>query len=101
MKVTIIAGTFGFGERQILAHRFQMRMDLERSPKADRRFTELAQRHVTESLARSRAEVIGVARQSFLAIGDGVPEVPHHVTHRRALVPTFGKIRSPPYDPTE
>ena len=41
MKVTIIAGAFGFGERQILAHRFQMRMDLERSPKTDRRFTEL------------------------------------------------------------
>src|SRR5918992_1753611 len=74
-----------FGKSEVLAHCVQMRMNLQRAAKTDRRLAELADRHMAETLPGSGAEVIGIARQSFLAVGDGIAEVLHHVAYGSAL----------------
>jgi hypothetical protein len=56
---------------------------------------------MAETLPGSSAEVIRIARQSFLAIGDRVGELFHHVAYGSSLIPTFGKVWSPLDDPAE
>src|SRR5215467_3615230 len=71
-----------------------MWMNFQRAAKANCRFAKLVQRHVAETLTRSGAKMIRIARQSFLAIRDRTGVVFPHETHRGALVPAFWKVRS-------
>src|SRR5437879_1221815 len=68
-----------------------MRVDFESFAKTDRRFAKLIKRHVAKPLSGSGAEVIGVARQSLLAVGNRTAKVLAQVAHGRALVPALGE----------
>ena len=81
-----------FSESQVVARGCQMRMNFQRSAKADRRFAKLAERHVAETLARRGSKVIGIARESLFAVGDGTNKILSQEAHRRTFVPTFAKI---------
>src|SRR5207244_3962522 len=54
-----------------------------------------AERHVAEPGARQRAEVMRVARERLLAVGDRALVVLGHVADGRALVPALGERGSP------
>jgi hypothetical protein len=85
---------FGYGERKIMTHGFQMGMNFERPAKTNSRFAVLANRHVAKPLTGGSTEVIRVSRQRFLAVGDGTCEVSPHEAYGGALISTFRKAGS-------
>src|SRR5919198_6529504 len=69
-----------------------MRMYFQCPAKADRRFAKFIERHVTEPLAGGGAEMICIARQRLLAVGDRAREIALHEAHGSAFIPAFGKV---------
>src|ERR1700675_1616998 len=80
-----------------LAHRggevvtggFEVRVDGQRAPEEIGGLAVLTQGDVAKTLTRQRPEVVGLARESLLAIRDGRGVVFSEVSHRRALVPAL------------
>src|SRR5882724_3456653 len=68
-------------------------MHRERPPEHRRRFAMAAERHVAEPGARERAEVVPIARERLLAIGDRALVVLGDVADRRPLVQALGEFR--------
>src|SRR5688572_1721612 len=101
VQISAAIRAFGFRNGQVVADRLEMRMNFQCATKTDRRLPKLADGHMAKPLPGSSAEVIGIARQIFLAFGDRLSEVCHHVAHGNALVPSFSQLQNQLDDPAE
>src|SRR5207249_1525023 len=89
--VAVAPDCFAHRYGEIVPRALEPRMDGEGAPEHRRRLAVPAERHVAEPLPRQRPEVVRVARERLLAVGDRALVVLGHVADGRALVPALGE----------
>src|SRR6266511_5408538 len=90
--MSIALDGFGESERELVSHRREIRIHREGAPEHRRRVAWLAEGQMAQTLSREGAEVIRLAGDGLLAIGDGAFVVAREVAHGGALVPAFGEV---------
>src|SRR5215510_882658 len=92
--VAVAADGLAHRHAEILTRALQARMHDEGTAKHCGRLAVAADGHVAEPLTRQRAEMVRIAPERLLAVGDRALVVLGDEADGRALVPAFGKLGS-------